>query len=49
MYRMGQEEIDAVARVIESKELFKVNGGELQETYNCETRVWKKWSGLLPL
>ena len=25
MFRMGQEEIDAVARVIESKELFRVN------------------------
>ncbi len=32
MYRIGQEEIDAVKRVIDSKIFFKVNGGELQET-----------------
>jgi len=31
MFRIGQEEIDAVTRVIESKQLFKVNGGPLQE------------------
>ena len=39
MYRMGQEEIDAVARVINSKQLFKVNSGELQETANCEKEM----------
>ena len=36
MYRIGNEEIEAVRRVIESKELFKVNRGTLQETQNAE-------------
>lgn len=39
MYRIGKEEKDAVARVIDSKELFKVNGGNLQETVNCEKEM----------
>ncbi len=39
MYRMGQEEKDAVARVIDSKELFKVNNGPLKETENCEREI----------
>ncbi|MBR5497743.1 MAG: DegT/DnrJ/EryC1/StrS family aminotransferase [Clostridia bacterium] len=39
MYRIGQEEKDAVARVIDSKELFKVNGGPLKETENCEREI----------
>ncbi len=39
MYRMGQEEKDAVARVIDSGELFKVNGGALQETANFEAEA----------
>lgn len=39
MYRIGQEEKDAVARVIDSKELFKVNGGPLKETENCEKEI----------
>ena len=43
MYRMGQEEIDAVARVIESKQLFKVNSGDLQETYNCEKEMRERF------
>lgn len=30
MYRIGQEEIDAVARVINSGDLFKVNGGSCE-------------------
>ena len=34
MFRMGQEEKDAVARVIDSKQLFKVNNGPLQEVAN---------------
>ncbi|MBQ7335545.1 MAG: aminotransferase class I/II-fold pyridoxal phosphate-dependent enzyme [Clostridia bacterium] len=38
MYRIGQEEKDAVARVIDSKELFKVNGGA-QETYHFEEEL----------
>ncbi len=42
MYRIGKEEIDAVARVIESKELFKVNGGKLQETANFEAELRQK-------
>lgn len=36
---MGQEEKDAVARVIDSKELFKVNNGPLKETENCEREI----------
>ncbi len=39
MYRIGQEEKDAVARVIDSKELFNVNGGPLKETENCEREI----------
>lgn len=39
MYRMGQEEKDAVARVIDSKQLFKVNDGPLKETENCEKEI----------
>lgn len=39
MFRMGQEEKDAVARVIDSKQLFKVNGGPLKETENCEREM----------
>ena len=39
MYRMGQEEKDAVARVIDSKQLFKVNDGPLKETENCEREI----------
>ncbi len=39
MYRIGQEEIDAVARVIESKQLFKVNNGPYQETENFEKEM----------
>ena len=43
MFRIGQEEIDAVARVINSKQLFKVNSGELQETANCEKEMREKF------
>ncbi len=39
MYRIGQEEIDAVARVIESQELFKVNDGTLQECQNVQLEM----------
>ena len=35
MFRIGKEEIDAVARVIESKQLFKCNDA-LKETEGCE-------------
>ena len=35
MFRIGKEEIDAVARVIESKQLFKCNDA-LKETEKCE-------------
>lgn len=35
MYRIGEEEINAVARVIESKQLFKINAG-LHETQSAE-------------
>ncbi len=43
MYRIGQEEKDAVARVIDSKELFKVNNGPLQETANFEKELREKF------
>ena len=36
MYRIGQEEKDALARVIDSKELFKINGGPNQECMKAE-------------
>jgi dTDP-4-amino-4,6-dideoxygalactose transaminase len=42
MYRIGNEEVEAVRRVIESKQLFKVNDGELQETMNAEKELSKK-------
>ena len=42
MFRIGQEEKDAVARVIDSKELFKINGGNLQETFNFEKELCEK-------
>ena len=35
MYRIGKEEIEAVARVINSKSLFKINDSG-QETMHCE-------------
>ncbi len=38
MYRIGQEEADAVRRVIESKQLFKINSG-LHETQNAEEEL----------
>ena len=37
MFRIGIEEIEEITKVIESKQLFKVNGGELQESQNLET------------
>ncbi|MBR2461381.1 MAG: aminotransferase class V-fold PLP-dependent enzyme [Clostridia bacterium] len=43
MYRIGNEEIEAVRRVIESKQLFKVNSGELQETWNAEKELCEKF------
>ena len=39
MYRIGQEEIDAVAKVIASKCLFKINGGSLQECANLDQEM----------
>ncbi len=38
MYRIGKEEIDAVARVIESKELFKINDGN-QESMHLDAEM----------
>lgn len=43
MYRIGKEEIDAVARAINSKDFFKINGSG-QEVLNFESE-WKKYSG----
>ncbi len=42
MYRIGQEEIDAVAAVINSKSLFKINDG-LRETEKCEQNLRDIW------
>ncbi|MBE7024769.1 MAG: aminotransferase class I/II-fold pyridoxal phosphate-dependent enzyme [Ruminococcaceae bacterium] len=41
MYRLGQEEKDAVARVIDAKTFFKVNNG-LKETEKAETELKEK-------
>lgn len=41
MYRIGKEEIDAVARVIESRSLFKVNNS-LQESMHAEEELKEK-------
>lgn len=38
MYRIGKEEIEAVTRVINSKNLFKCNDA-CQETYHCECEM----------
>lgn len=38
MFRIGKEEIDAVSRVIESKQLFKINNG-LRETEHAEEEM----------
>ncbi len=38
MFRIGKEEIDAVTRVIESKQLFKINKG-LRETEHAEEQM----------
>ncbi len=42
MYRIGQEEIDAVARVINSRSLFKINDA-LRETAKCEQNMRDIW------
>lgn len=43
MYRIGEEEIQAVERVIRAKELFKINGGSLQESMNAEDELREKF------
>ncbi len=43
MYRIGKEEIDAVARAINTKDFFKINGSG-QEVLNFESE-WKAYSG----
>lgn len=40
MFRMGKEEVEAVARVIETKELFRVNNG-LHESEKFEEEYAK--------
>ncbi|MBE7053475.1 MAG: DegT/DnrJ/EryC1/StrS family aminotransferase [Ruminococcaceae bacterium] len=49
MFRIGQEEINAVARVIESKQLFKVNSGSLQESKNFEKELGEKFDVKYPI
>ncbi len=41
MYRIGKEEIDAITRVIETRDLFKVNGGN-QEVRHFEEELCEK-------
>lgn len=43
MYRIGKEEIEAVARAINTKDFFKINGSG-QEVLNFESE-WKEYSG----
>ena len=43
MYRIGREEIDAVARAINTKDFFKINGSG-QEVMNFEAE-WKTYTG----
>jgi len=45
MYIIGQEEVDAVQRVIESKQLFRYRGGEGGETDQFE-KEWSKKIGV---
>ena len=42
MFRIGQEEVNEIAKVIASKQLFKTNTGDLQETYNFEKEACEK-------
>ena len=42
MYRIGKEEIDEITKVIESKQLFKINNG-LKETENAEIELKEKF------
>lgn len=42
MYRIGKEEIDAVAKVIESTQLFKINDG-LQESFHLDEEMKEKF------
>lgn len=48
MYRIGKEEIDAVARVIEQKSLFKINN-KLQETMHAEEEMKALFGTQYPL
>ena len=48
MYRIGQEEIDAVARVIEQRSLFKINN-KLQETMHAEEEIKALFGTKYPL
>ena len=42
MYRIGEEEIEAIRRVIETRSMFKVNN-KLQESYNAEKEIGEYW------
>ncbi|MBQ7321375.1 MAG: DegT/DnrJ/EryC1/StrS family aminotransferase [Clostridia bacterium] len=48
MYRIGQEEIDAVAKVIEQRSLFKINK-KLQETMHAEEEMKALFGTKYPL
>ncbi|MBO7177138.1 MAG: DegT/DnrJ/EryC1/StrS family aminotransferase, partial [Clostridia bacterium] len=48
MYRIGQEEIDAVAKVIEQRSLFKINK-KLQETMHAEEEMKTLFGTKYPL
>ncbi len=43
MFRIGMEEIEEITKVINSKQLFKVNSGELRESENLEAEMREKF------
>lgn len=48
MFKIGQEEIDAVAKVIQERDMFKVNGG-LQESKKVETQLSQLFNCKYPI
>lgn len=48
MYRIGKEEIAEITKVIESRDLFKINGG-LQESAQVEKKLSEKFNTKYPI
>lgn len=48
MYRIGQEEINELAKVIQAGDLFKINGG-LQESHQVELKLNKLFDSKYPI